>query len=75
VDTRQSTVGPTGQGQFAALDPEPVEGLDGDGDEDAGEEDDDEDDSVEDLAAGELSDFPLLGALSLALAAFRLSVR
>jgi hypothetical protein len=67
------------QGQFAAFDPEPLEEDDElvDGDEE--EEDDDEveedEDSVEDLLGVEPLDDPLLEALSLAVAAFRLSVR
>jgi hypothetical protein len=70
------------QGQFAAFDPEPLEEddepVDGDeeddDDDDEGAEDDDED-SLEDFPDKGLSAVALVEALSLALAAFRLSVR
>jgi hypothetical protein len=64
------------QGQFAAFDPEPLEEddepVDGEGADDDGDEDED---SLEDFPDEELSDGALVEALSLALAAFRLSVR
>jgi hypothetical protein len=70
------------QGQFAAFDPEPVEEDEEpvDGEDDEGDDDEEVDgaDSVEPpegLLGAELPDEPLLEALSLALAALRLSVR
>jgi hypothetical protein len=72
------------QGQFAAFDPEPLEEddepVDGeeeedDEDEEDEEEGDEDDDSVEVLLGVEPPEVPVLDALSLALAAFRLSVR
>jgi len=78
VDVRRRPVGSTGEGQLAAFDPEPVEEADELVEEVDDEEDDDEDDSVdppEDLPDDELLDVPLVEAVSLALAAFRLSVR
>jgi hypothetical protein len=64
------------QAQFAAFDPEPDEeaGEPAAGEGDEGEDDDDED-SLEDFPVDELSDVALLEAVSLALAALRLSVR
>jgi hypothetical protein len=80
VDGGGHPVGSTRQAQFAAFDPEPVEDdepAEGEDEGDEGDEDDDEDsvDPPEDLPGDELSDVPLLEALSLALAALRLSVR
>jgi hypothetical protein len=81
VDGRRRSVGSTGQGQFAAFDPEPVEDddepADGEDEGDDGDEDEDDDsvDPPEDLPGDEVPADPLLEALSLALAAFRLSVR
>jgi hypothetical protein len=84
VDGEGHPVGSTRQAQFAAFDPEPVEDdepADGEDEGDDGDEDDDEEDDEdsvdppEDLPGDELSDVPLLEALSLALAALRLSVR
>ena len=70
------------QGQFAAFDPEPVEEDDEpvDCEDEEGDDDDevDGDDSVdppEGLLGAEPPEEPLLEALSLALAALRLSVR
>jgi hypothetical protein len=70
------------QGQFAAFDPEPVEEDEEpvDGEDDEGDDDDEVDgadsgDPPEGLLGAELPDDPLLEALSLALAALRLSVR
>lgn len=72
------------QGQFAAFDPEPVdedeepvdgEDDEGDGDDEVEVEGADSVDPPEVLLGAELPDDPLLEALSLALAAFRLSVR
>lgn len=79
VDARRRPVGSTGEGQLAAFDPEPVEEADELAEEvDDEEDDDEEEDSVdppEDLPDDELLDVPLVEAVSLALAAFRLSVR
>ena len=78
VDGRRPSAGPVRQGQFAAFDPEPLEEddelVDGEEEEDDDDEEEDED-SVEDLLGVEPLDDPLLEALSLAVAAFRLSVR
>ena len=78
VDGQQQPVGSSRQGQFAAFDPEPVDGADDEGVDGAAEDAEDEEDSVDPpvaLPGDELPDVPLLEALSLALAAFRLSVR
>ena len=84
MDGRRPSAGSVRQGQFAAFDPEPLEEddepVDGeeeedDEDEEDEEEGDEDDDSVEVLLGVELLEVPLLDALSLALAAFRLSVR
>jgi hypothetical protein len=78
VDGPQCAVGSRGQGQFAAFDPDPVDGADDEGEEEddgAGEDEEDSVDPPEDVLGDELPDVPLLDAVSLALAAFRLSVR
>ena len=74
MDGVRPSVGPLRQGQFAAFDPEPpdvdddVEGVDE-------EEDEDDDDSEAGLLDDAPSPLGLLDAVSLALAALRLSVR
>jgi hypothetical protein len=85
VDGRRPSAGSVRQGQFAAFDPEPLEeddepvdgeeGEDDEDEEDDEEEGDEDDDSVEVLLGVEPPEVPVLDALSLALAAFRLSVR
>lgn len=87
MDGRRPSVRSVSDAQFAAFDPEPVEddepeddGPVDDGDEEEDDDDDDVDgaDSVdppEGLLGAELPEEPLLEALSLALAALRLSVR
>jgi hypothetical protein len=78
VDGGRHPVGSTRQGQFAAFDPEPAEDddepPDGEDEGDDGDDGDEDEDSV-DLPGDVLPDVPVLAALSLALAAFRLSVR
>jgi hypothetical protein len=67
------------QGQFAAFDPEPLEDddepVDDAEEEDEDDEDEDEDESAAGLLDAELSPVDLLEAVSLAVAALRLSVR
>ena len=75
MDGQQQPVGSSRQGQFAAFDPEPVDGADDGGDDGAGDDEEDAVDPPVDLPGDELRDVPLLEAVSLAVAAFRLSVR
>jgi hypothetical protein len=75
VDGPRPVAGPVRQGQFAAFDPEPLEEDDEPVDDVEEEGDDDEDDSAAGLLDAGLSAVDLLEALSLAVAALRLSVR
>jgi hypothetical protein len=78
VDGAGPFVGRVRQGQFAAFDPEPLEDDDEpvvDADDEEEEEEDGEDESAAGLLDVELSAVDLLDAVSLAVAALRLSVR